>query len=947
MKSPFKFLDPYELKDQNAFFGRAEETKDLYNLVTKNRLTFVYGPSGTGKTSLVQCGLAARFGGVDWLPISVRRNENINASLYREVGKVLQEGPSFRGNIAEAIGTLFNRYLRPVYLIFDQFEELFILGKDEPESEERQPFYDTIAAILDAELPCRLLFILREDYFGYLNQFEKTVPELYHRKLRVEPMNRDNLRTVVTGSCHVNDIAFGDERRDPDDILDNMLAGRAGKDMPYVQIYLHMLYQEAVRQQLPTVFAKGDSATPTEPLLGLRFDQSVIKAVGRIDDVLSRFLKEQEQLIHQAFQEAKMPKVPEDTVRRVLDAFVNKEGTKVPVPYHTAPDGTPVLEGRAGGRLALLEPNLVSACLGALERSRILRRSEDNFEIAHDTLAAIVAAQRSVDLRREQDVYDIIEIGYRDYIDSSGVEFFDEKKLARIEPYLDQIALKPEWKVFLEKSRAEVERHKQAELREKEAKLRRLWLVIAVIGLVALVAITALLYALQQKSEADKQKVAAETATQKAVEQAKIVQDAKAEAEQNLEKARSEEAKTKEALLQIQKEKKATEAQRQVAENNYRLAQQKTKEAEQSRANLENSNIALVDGLLTDAGRWIATLHYPEALENLKAAAGLGQKEGEVALAMMEIAFFHAETGDYAQAKELTGKVAMLLKKENIRAAVERIDTTDGTKARNALRSSMQALDAGRMKTLEDRYFGEMVVVKAGTFGLGQGTEKRTVQINNDFEIARTETTMFQFMLFCTATKQDIDRFHYATESDKVLYGTDPVVMVSWFQACEYANWLSQKKGLDPVYNVDQSGKHVEWAGSPFQKGFRLPTEIEWEYAAHAGPKSETFEYAGSDNLDVVAVWSTGTPSTVANKKPNGLGLYDMSGNVWEWCWDWFGPYPNPIPSDYRGPNMGDRRVNRGGGRNGAGEYCKVSHRNENMPGVQNEIGGFRLVRFL
>ncbi len=126
MKSPFKFLDPFELQDIEAFFGRKEETRELYNLVTKNRLTFVYGPSGSGKTSLVQCGLANRFGGSDWLPLFVRRGEDLNASLRRELAKTL--GKKEIEDIPSSIESLFTRYLRPVYLIFDQFEELFILG---------------------------------------------------------------------------------------------------------------------------------------------------------------------------------------------------------------------------------------------------------------------------------------------------------------------------------------------------------------------------------------------------------------------------------------------------------------------------------------------------------------------------------------------------------------------------------------------------------------------------------------------------------------------------------------------------------------------------------------------------------------------------------------------------------------------------------------------------
>ncbi|HMQ90622.1 MAG TPA: AAA family ATPase, partial [Flavilitoribacter sp.] len=102
MNSPFKFLDPYELEDRDAFFGRDAETRALYSLVSKNRLTFVYGPSGTGKTSLVQCGLAALFGGVDWLPLFVRKGEDINDSLRRELSKAAGKNVDLKEKITDS-----------------------------------------------------------------------------------------------------------------------------------------------------------------------------------------------------------------------------------------------------------------------------------------------------------------------------------------------------------------------------------------------------------------------------------------------------------------------------------------------------------------------------------------------------------------------------------------------------------------------------------------------------------------------------------------------------------------------------------------------------------------------------------------------------------------------------------------------------------------------------
>ncbi|MCO6492546.1 MAG: hypothetical protein J5I98_29280 [Phaeodactylibacter sp.] len=486
MKSPFKFLDPYGPEDKEAFFGREEEARALYNLVTKNRLTFVYGPSGTGKTSLVQCGLASRFGGVDWLPAFIRRGDDINASLRRELGKALGMEGSFGGRLQEAVEQLFNHYLRPVYLIFDQFEELFILGAS---SAERQMFYNSIAELLEADLPCRVLFIMREDYFGHLNEFEKAIPELYHRKLRVEPMSRDNLRAVVAGSCSVAGIGFDDPAKAPEKILDNMLAGKNAIHMPYVQVYLHILFQEAARRQ----GADGQA---------VMFSTPVIDAVGPITDVLGQFLKEQETEIEARLQRDH-PGAPEGIVRQVLDVFVTEEGTKAPVLYTPGGDGPLALRGKAAQRLANLPPAIQSDCILELERRRILRRLDDSFELAHDTLAQLADQQRTAEQRQLVEISRRIEAGYREHRDSGGEYFFAGSQLARIEPYLDKIALEPAWAEFLEKSRVEARRREEARIREAQEKLKRQRLFSLAIALVALVAIVAGILARQNASAAE------------------------------------------------------------------------------------------------------------------------------------------------------------------------------------------------------------------------------------------------------------------------------------------------------------------------------------------------------------------------------------------------------------------------------------------------------------
>ena len=454
MNSPFKLLDPYGPEDIKAFFGRERETQELYNLVSKNRLTFVYGPSGSGKTSLVRCGLSNRFKGIDWLPLFVRRGDDINQSLRDAFGKALGQKGAYEGELGDAIEALFSRYLRPVYLIFDQFEELFILG-DPDDSLEREPFYNTIADLLDLELPCRVLFIIREDYFGYLDKFERLIPELYHRKLRVEPMTRERLREVIVGSCAVYDIPFGDAQADPERILDNLFEERSSVEMPFVQVYLHKLYGEAAE-----LYGDAEGA--------LRFDQQVIDQLGPIQNALAQFLEDQERDILEALAPLQPP---QDIVRKVLNVFVSNDGTKIPLSYITDTKGQTRLTGKAAELVSALDPALLSACLHELENNRILSRREDKLEVAHDTLAALIDQQRSGEQRHLNDLRRRIELGYKEHLESKGTYFFNRNQLARIEPYREQLALKEEWASFLEASRQDCEARENAEKRRAQKEL--------------------------------------------------------------------------------------------------------------------------------------------------------------------------------------------------------------------------------------------------------------------------------------------------------------------------------------------------------------------------------------------------------------------------------------------------------------------------------------------
>ena len=152
-----------------------------------------------------------------------------------------------------------------------------------------------------------------------------------------------------------------------------------------------------------------------------------------------------------------------------------------------------------------------------------------------------------------------------------------------------------------------------------------------------------------------------------------------------------------------------------------------------------------------------------------------------------------------------------------------------------------------------------------------------------------------------------------------------PVEMVSWDDCQTFISKLNSLTG----------------------RSFRLPTEAEWEFAARGGNKNKGCKYAGGNSLSNVAWYddnSGGETHAVKTKAPNELGLYDMSGNVWEWCQDIYGSYSSSAQTDPKGPSSGSYRVLRGGSWSYGATYCRVSSRDDYSPDVGYRDFGFRLV---
>ncbi|MDD3104378.1 MAG: SUMF1/EgtB/PvdO family nonheme iron enzyme [Candidatus Cloacimonetes bacterium] len=190
-----------------------------------------------------------------------------------------------------------------------------------------------------------------------------------------------------------------------------------------------------------------------------------------------------------------------------------------------------------------------------------------------------------------------------------------------------------------------------------------------------------------------------------------------------------------------------------------------------------------------------------------------------------------------------------------------------------------------------------------------------------------------------------------------------PVYYVSWFNAIEYCNRRSLQEGLTPCYSYSTYGTNPDswpsgWNTSSSNhsnvvcnwtaNGYRLPTEMEWMFAAKGGNQSQGYTYSGSNTIGNVAWYNSNSGSTthtVGSKAPNELGLYDLSGNVWEWTWDIYDSYPSGTQTNPTGANSGSARVKRGGGWYNVANGCTVSYRDINSATYSYSNIGFRCVR--
>lgn len=920
--SPFKLLESYGAGDKDQFFGRDQESFALYNLLQQCRLVLVYGASGTGKTSLINAGLPKVFKIADWYKVSVKRRDDINASLRSAVESQLS-APLEEGDLAGAVRRIFEERWIPVYLVFDQFEEIFTLSHEQ----ERLTFFENLKAILQDNTAVKVILSMREEYIGHLYDYEHIVPGLFDNRFRVEAMRDETVAAVIHRTCRVHGVQLERGPETAGAILKRLKepAKKQPVHLPYMQIYLHALFGRALELDGKPRFT-GDIIADKDYSL---------------DQVLNRFISGKIAET-QAFLEPTYPGLPADFAENLLDHFATDAGTKRAL--------------RVGELAARMRrpPELIRAALRFFdEEAKLLRADEndvDRYEPVHDTAARQIHELRTAENKEYKAFLRHLEINHAQWEKDRrpSERLMVERDAAQAELYESRLEKEENGAAYLEYLRLSREHH----VTQRDWALRKLAEERALRKL-----------AEQAKDEAELQRELAEEAWEEAanathnqeaylfyftqywllvgfflyvviglffvdvlelniiawwVTSGLVLTIIRFILRPWLLKVLAQ-RKTKEkvdGLENVEREKAATEEQRKKAKENASLAEKRRKEIQE--AFEEAASDEIVDARISEAEDLIYRLDYAGADAKLRTAAELDQPTAAFKKVLAELAFYWNEAGQLTRATDL-----LLLSKQ-----------TGAPNDQAGLRAWLKQYAGTWYDSLMERYYPVMLPVPGGEAD-SQGVKVPV----SAFKIARTETTIWQYALYVAAQGKDLSEDKKLATMSWGINGDNPMVNVSWFDAALYANWLSRRFGRWEVYELGEvsEGTHGDYYKNlkinSAANGYRLPTELEWEYAARGGSAQEKFEYVGSDNLDSVGwffVNSDNRTQRVASKNSNSLGLYDMSGNAQEWCQDWY--------------TVGASRVVRGGSWRFTYGDCRVSSRGGAFPMFRLDRIGFRLV---
>ena len=463
-REPFKFLDPYTAEDRSLFFGRDLEIAEIYRKFYASPLLLVYGESGSGKTSLIQCGLQSEIPQEEALYLPVRTARDIDASLRKELQKYLDD--TAKQSIAQLFTALWKQQRKTIVLILDQFEEFFLFHTPS----ERQAFIKDLIDWQNSPLDLRVIISIREEYYARLTELEAQIPELYNNRLWVRRMSRQQAHEVITKPCEICNIQLEDELTQQ--LLKDLTQDDKEIDLPTLQVVLDTLYKQA----------KANSSTGDKGE-AIRLSLAAYKKLGKISKILANFID----------QRIASHKDDAETLRQVLKAMVTAQGTRKISQLQD-------IQQRLESFGVTLSEEQLKQHLQQLSQDRIIREDSDNglYELRHDSLANTIYTWMTGWEKELIEIRQDIENRYQEYCKRKTL--LDADFLKILAPHEARLYLNTEQQAFVDKSRKHNRRKAQ----------RRIILIIATL-LAVLATVSVFWY------QAEQQRQAAEKAKQKAI----------------------------------------------------------------------------------------------------------------------------------------------------------------------------------------------------------------------------------------------------------------------------------------------------------------------------------------------------------------------------------------------------------------------------------------------
>ncbi|MDR1224955.1 MAG: leucine-rich repeat domain-containing protein [Tannerella sp.] len=471
MDYPFKHLAAYERKDKAFYSGREKETRELYRICFETDLILLYGASGVGKSSLISCGLANKFEPYEWLEIPVRRGHNINNSLTEKLNIYIGD-ESNETDISRQIQSLCSKCFKPVYLIFDQFEELYISGTEE----EQELFYENVKTILSLNQPVKIIISIREEYLGYLYEFEKKIPQLFSHKYWVKPLKLEiedeksiidkMLQSVIDNKAESYiSIQDGDKDKLVNEITEMFKSDAKTVDLPSLQILFDEFYFSLTKD--------NTFATPDVVFSYSKFKEKFNGNI-KIQDILWQYL---EKLVSDL---SRKEKIKSKVVYGVLLELVTERRTK-----------KILMEKELQDEFSELEIKLITDFFSNKQKGSILNRIEQKgemcYELRHDALAKCIREKLDNEIRLKSIINQKMS-------DKSPKDYLTEFQLKEIDRCRNRLFLTEKEKKWVEKCKWRIRRKR-----------------LSIVGVFVIVSLL-LVFAIWQWQEAIKQSAIAEKA---------------------------------------------------------------------------------------------------------------------------------------------------------------------------------------------------------------------------------------------------------------------------------------------------------------------------------------------------------------------------------------------------------------------------------------------------